>query len=35
VKGDELYGLIFFHSAGDDSEFVATRAKQKKVPKRK
>jgi hypothetical protein len=27
VKGDELHGMIFFHSAGDDSEFVATRAK--------
>src|SRR5215831_7727010 len=35
VKGDELHGMIFFHSAGDDSEFVATRAKEKKAPKRK
>jgi hypothetical protein len=34
VKGDELHGMIFFHS-GDDSEFVATRAKEKKAPKRK
>ena len=32
---DELHGMIFFHSAGDDSEFVATRAKQKKATKRK
>ena len=23
VKGDELHGMIFFHSNGDDSEFVA------------
>ena len=35
VKGDELHGMIFFHSAGDDSEIVATRAKEKKAPKRK
>ena len=35
AKGDELHGMIFFHSAGDDSEFVATRAKEKKAPKRK
>jgi hypothetical protein len=26
VKGDELHGMIFFHSGGDDSEFVAKRA---------
>ena len=25
VRGDELHGMIFFHSAGDDSEFVAKR----------
>ena len=25
VKGDELHGVIFFHQAGDDTEFVATR----------
>jgi hypothetical protein len=35
VQGDELRGMIFFHSAGDDSEFVATRAKENKAPKRK
>jgi hypothetical protein len=34
VKGDELHGMIFFHG-GDDSEFVAKRATQKKAPKRK
>jgi len=33
VKGDELHGLIFFHG-GDDSEFVAKRAKAKKATKR-
>ncbi len=27
VKGDELHGMIFFHS-GDDSEFVAQRSGQ-------
>jgi hypothetical protein len=31
VKGDELHGMIFFHG-GDDSEFVAKKAK---GPKRK
>ena len=35
VQGDELHGMIFFHGAGDDSEFVATRAKEKKAAKRK
>ena len=25
VQGDELHGMVFFHSAGDDSEFVAKR----------
>jgi hypothetical protein len=35
VRGDELHGMIFFHSAGDDSEFVAKRAKEKKAPKRR
>ena len=34
VKGDELIGMIFFHGGGDDSEFVATRAKEKKATKR-
>src|SRR5947199_4699153 len=34
VKGDELHGMIFFHG-GDDSEFVAKRATQKKEAKRK
>ena len=34
VKGDELHGMIFFHG-GDDSEFVATRATEKKGTKRK
>jgi hypothetical protein len=34
VKGDELHGMIFFHG-GDDSEFVATRAKGQKRPKKK
>jgi hypothetical protein len=33
VQGDELHGMIFFHG-GDDSEFVAKRAKQKKATKR-
>ena len=28
VKGDELHGMIFFHQ-GDDSEFMAKRAKAK------
>jgi hypothetical protein len=35
VKGDELHGMIFFHSGGDDSEFVAKRAPEKKATKRK
>ena len=34
VKGDELHGMIFFHG-GDDSEFVATKKKEKKATKRK
>ena len=29
VKGDELHGMIFFHSNGDDSEFVAKRIETK------
>jgi hypothetical protein len=33
-KGDELHGMIFFHG-GDDSGFVATRAKARKAMKRK
>jgi hypothetical protein len=33
VKGDELHGMIFFHQ-GDDSEFVAKRAKEKPSRKR-
>ncbi len=35
VKGDELHGMIFFHSGGDDSEFVAKRVAVKKATKRK
>jgi hypothetical protein len=34
VKNGELHGMIFFHG-GDDSEFVAKRAKGKPGPKRK
>jgi hypothetical protein len=34
VKGDELHGMIFFHSE-DDSEFVAKRTKEKRASKRK
>jgi hypothetical protein len=34
LRGDELHGMIFFHG-GDDSEFVATRAKERKAAKRK
>ena len=34
LKGEELHGMIFFHG-GDDSEFVAKRAKGKKRPKGK
>jgi hypothetical protein len=32
VKIDELQGMIFFHG-GDDSEFLARRAKAQKRPK--
>jgi hypothetical protein len=35
VKNDELHGMIFFHSGGDDSEFVAKRAEGQKRTKRK
>ena len=34
LKDGELYGMIFFHG-GDDSDFVATRAMEKKATKRK
>jgi hypothetical protein len=34
LKGEELHGMIFFHQ-GDDSEFVATKEKEKKATKRK
>jgi hypothetical protein len=34
LENDELHGMIFFHG-GDDSEFVARRAKAQKRPKRK
>jgi hypothetical protein len=34
VKDDELHGMIFFHQ-GDDSDFVAQRAKATKDAKRK
>ena len=34
LEGDGLGGMIFFHQ-GDDSEFVATRATEKKATKRK
>jgi hypothetical protein len=34
VKGDELYGMFFFHQ-GDDAEFVAKRAKAPKATKPK
>src|SRR5262245_59948357 len=34
VKGDELHGMIFFHG-GDDSEFVAKKAKGPNRRKRK
>jgi hypothetical protein len=34
LRGDELHGMIFFHG-GDDSEFVAKRARAQKQPKRK
>ena len=35
VKGNELHGMIYFHSGGDDSEFVAKRAPEKRATKRK
>jgi hypothetical protein len=35
VRGDGLHGMIFFHSGGDDSEFVAKKATKKKTTKRK
>jgi len=34
LKGDEVLGMIFFHG-GDDSEFVAKRAGEKKRAKKK
>jgi hypothetical protein len=34
VRGDELHGMIFFHG-GDDSEFVAKRATEKKATKQR
>jgi len=34
LEGDELKGTVFIHQ-GDDSEFVATRATEKKATKRK
>ncbi len=34
LEGDELHGMIFFHQ-GDESGFVAKRAKAQKRPKRK
>ncbi len=34
LGGDELHGMIFFHQ-GDESGFVAKRAKAQKRPKRK
>ena len=34
LEGDELHGVIFFHQ-GDESGFVAKRAKASKRPKRK
>ena len=34
LEGDELHGMIFFHQ-GDESSFVARRAKAQKRPKRK
>src|SRR5262245_5184612 len=35
VRGDELHGMIFFHSAGDDSEFVAKKPEETKRKTRK
>jgi hypothetical protein len=34
LEGDELHGMIFFHQ-GDESGFMAKRAKPSKRPKRK
>jgi hypothetical protein len=34
LEGDELHGMIFFHQ-GDESGFVAMRAKPQKWPRRK
>ena len=34
LEGDELHGMIFFHQ-GDESGFVARRAKAQKRPRRK
>jgi hypothetical protein len=34
LEGDELHGMIFIH-LGDESGFVATRAKERKATKRK
>jgi hypothetical protein len=34
LENDELHGMIFFHQ-GDESGFVAKRAKAQKRPKRK
>ena len=34
LRGEELHGMIFFHG-GDDSEFVAKRAKAPKRPRKK
>jgi hypothetical protein len=34
LRGEELHGMVFFHG-GDDSEFVAKRAKKQKTTKRK
>ena len=34
VRGDELHGMIFFHG-GDESEFVATKARGKKPSKKR
>jgi hypothetical protein len=34
LEGDELHGMIYFHQ-GDESGFVAQRAKAQKRPKRK
>jgi hypothetical protein len=34
LEEDELHGMIFFHQ-GDESDFVARRAKAQKRPRRK